>query len=74
MEKSKLTLQVIFHLVFHFIFQAPVSTSVLYTGVDDKTAIQWYEFCREVCDGKILKDKAPLGVSEYDIQIDESLL
>uniref|UniRef100_A0A0L8HC94 ISXO2-like transposase domain-containing protein n=1 Tax=Octopus bimaculoides TaxID=37653 RepID=A0A0L8HC94_OCTBM len=61
MEKSKLSLQKIFHIVFHFVFEAPISTTALYTGVDNKTVIQWYEFCREVCSGKMLRDKAPLG-------------
>uniref|UniRef100_A0A0L8IHE5 ISXO2-like transposase domain-containing protein n=1 Tax=Octopus bimaculoides TaxID=37653 RepID=A0A0L8IHE5_OCTBM len=44
MEKSKLSLQKIFHIVFHFVFEAPIFTAALYTGVDNKTAIQWYEF------------------------------
>uniref|UniRef100_A0A0L8FNR6 ISXO2-like transposase domain-containing protein n=1 Tax=Octopus bimaculoides TaxID=37653 RepID=A0A0L8FNR6_OCTBM len=74
MEKSKLSLQKIFHIVFHFVFEAPISIAALYTGVDNKTAIQWYEFCREVCSGKMLRDKAPLGGPGHEVEIDESKL
>uniref|UniRef100_A0A0L8FWV1 ISXO2-like transposase domain-containing protein n=1 Tax=Octopus bimaculoides TaxID=37653 RepID=A0A0L8FWV1_OCTBM len=73
MEMSKLSIQQIFHIVFNFMSEAPISTAVLYTGVDNKAAIQWYEFCREVCLGK-MRDKAPLGGPGQEVEIDESLL
>uniref|UniRef100_A0A0L8FGP9 ISXO2-like transposase domain-containing protein n=1 Tax=Octopus bimaculoides TaxID=37653 RepID=A0A0L8FGP9_OCTBM len=72
-NKSKLSLQKIFHSVFHFVFEAPISTSALYSGVDNKTAIQWYELCRKVCSGKMLRDKASLSGPSHEVEKEESL-
>uniref|UniRef100_A0A0L8GK31 ISXO2-like transposase domain-containing protein n=1 Tax=Octopus bimaculoides TaxID=37653 RepID=A0A0L8GK31_OCTBM len=73
MENSKLPLCKMFNTVFHFVFEVPVSTAAFFTGLDNKTAIQWYEFCREVCSAKILQDKAPLGGPGHEVEVDESL-
>uniref|UniRef100_A0A0L8FHC4 ISXO2-like transposase domain-containing protein n=1 Tax=Octopus bimaculoides TaxID=37653 RepID=A0A0L8FHC4_OCTBM len=72
-NKSKLSLQKIFHRVFHFVFEAPISTLALYSGVDNKTAIQWYELCRKVCSGKMLRDKALLSGPSHEVEKEESL-
>lgn len=74
MEKSKLSVYKIFNLIFDFIFEMPVTSSMSANNVSKVTAIQWYEYCREICSQKLLKDRKKMGGPNHVVEVDESLM
>uniref|UniRef100_A0A0L8FX66 ISXO2-like transposase domain-containing protein n=1 Tax=Octopus bimaculoides TaxID=37653 RepID=A0A0L8FX66_OCTBM len=73
-EKSKLSVYQILHIIFDIIFEMPVTSSMCPNNVSKVTAIQWYEHCREICSQKLLKDKKKLGGPNHVVKVDESLM
>uniref|UniRef100_A0A0L8H221 ISXO2-like transposase domain-containing protein n=1 Tax=Octopus bimaculoides TaxID=37653 RepID=A0A0L8H221_OCTBM len=41
-------------------------------NISRQAAVQWYEFCREICTQILLKNKKKLGGPNHTIQVDES--
>lgn len=73
-EKSKLHIHTILQIMFDFVSQTPVTTSANFSGVSTGVAIQWFEYCRDICTSKLLKDKKKLGGTGHIVEVDESLL
>ena len=41
-------------------------------GISSKTAVDWDNFCREVCDEVVMVRSSPIGGKGVRVQIDES--
>lgn len=72
-ENSNLTLSVILQIMFDFVCQLPVTCSANLTGITHECAIQWYEYCRDVCTTKMVKERKMMGGPGHVIQVDENL-
>lgn len=68
-EKSKLHIHTILQIMFDFVSQTPVTTSANFSGVSTGVAIQWFEYCRDICTSKLLKDKKKLGGTGHIVEV-----
>ena len=62
-------------LMYWWAYEYPVKDAADEAEVDEKTAIQIYQFCRDICSWRLLNCDAPLllGGQGVVVQIDESL-
>ena len=74
-EKSRLSLKQSLVLFYWWAREYPVTDAGEEAEVDRKTAIQAYQYCRDVCSWRLLNQDAPLqlGGPGVTVQIDESL-
>ena len=72
-SKSKLSLQKWIHVVHLWSISMPVTTACKEAGVASKTAIDGYQWLREVCSTKLLATPIKLGSPGTVVQADESL-
>ncbi|KAA3669764.1 uncharacterized protein DEA37_0006204, partial [Paragonimus westermani] len=61
-------------LAFYWLIEIPVSTTAELVGVTRATAIQWYQYCRDICSTKMLALQQQLGGPGHIVQIDETLM
>ena len=73
-EKSKMTLRQWVVLMYWWVRQYPVGDAAREAQVQEKSAIQAYQYFRDICSCRLLED-APLmlGGPGVVVQIDESL-
>lgn len=57
LQNSKLNMGLIFHIVLDFISELPLNCSKSLNGIGSEAAVQWYQYCRDICSAKLLKDK-----------------
>jgi transposase-like protein len=69
-----LSMPTLLQLMFMWITDTPVVTAAVLTGVSDVTAIQWYQYYRDVCSRTMLGLEQKLGGQGVIVQIDESLM
>ncbi len=72
-NRSKLTLQKWLALIFWWVRQYPVGDAAEDVGVGRDTAVNVYQWLREVCSTKLLQTTIKLGGPGTIVQIDESL-
>ena len=72
-SKSRLTLQKWLLLMYLWARQYPVTDAMEEADVDRRTAIDIYQWLREVCSTKLLSSPIVLGGPGVVVQIDESL-
>ena len=72
-SKSKLTLQKWIHLIYLRSISMPVLTACNEAEVANKTAVDGYQWLREVCSTKLLTSPIKLGGPGTVVQADESL-
>lgn len=74
-EKSKLTLRQWIVLMYWWVRQYPVTDAAQEAEVQEKSAVQVYQYLRDICSWRLLNRDAPLmlGGPGVVIQIDESL-
>ena len=74
-EQSRLQLRQWIVLMYWWACEYPVKDAAEEAEVDEKTAIQMYQYCRDVCSWRILNHDSPLllGGPGVVVQIDESL-
>ncbi len=72
-SKSKLTLQKWLLLIQLWAWEFPVTSVVELVEVDKHTAVDTYQWLREVCSAKLLQTVIVLGGPGVTVQIDESL-
>ena len=74
-DKSKLSLRQWVVLMYWWIHQYPVSDAAQEAEVQEKTAIQAYQYLRDICSWRLMSMDAPLllGGAGVIVQIDESL-
>ncbi|KAK5648125.1 hypothetical protein RI129_003017 [Pyrocoelia pectoralis] len=69
---SNLTLCEILELVFFFVMEIPMHSTVTLTGKSFNTITDWFNMCREVC-GSIIQARGQMtGDDDNPIQIDEA--
>lgn len=73
-EKSRLRLSTILEIMFDFVCELPVTTSMALNGIQSEAAVHWYENCRDVCSRLLLQQPQQLGGPQHEVQIDETLL
>ena len=72
-SKSKLTLQLWFVLLYWWVREYPVTAAAEEAKVGRDSAINVYQWLREVCSAKLLQTSIQLGGPGKIVQIDESL-
>ena len=72
-SKSKLTLQKWLVLIYWWVRQYPVTDAAQEASVGRDTAIDVYQWLREVCSTKLIATTIKLGGPGKIVQIDESL-
>ena len=74
-EKSKLTVRQWVVLMYWWVRQYPVGDAAQEAEVQEKSAIQSYQYMRDICSWRLLNRDAPLmlGGQGVVVQIDESL-
>ena len=74
-DQSRLQLRQWIVLMYWWARQYPVSDAAEEAEVDEKTAIQIYQYCRDICSWRLLNHDSPLmlGGPGVVVQIDESL-
>ena len=75
-EKSRLQLRQWIVLMYWWAREYPVKDAADEANVDEKTAIQAYQYCRDICSWRLLNHDAPLmlGGQGVVVQIDESFV
>ena len=74
---AKLSTESILWIAWHFVYGLTEVQCKRYTNIgqaNNKTVVNWYRLCREVCDGWIRKNFEPLGGFGKIVEIDESFL
>ena len=72
-SKSRLSLQKLLLIMYLWARQYPVTDAMGEAVVDKRTAIDIYQWLREVCTTKLLSSPIILGGAGVVVQIDESL-
>ena len=74
-ENTKISLKQWIVLLYWWAGEYAVSDAAQEAEVDEKTAIQTYQYCRDICSWRLLNRDAPLmlGGPGVVVQIDESL-
>ena len=72
-SKSKLTLQKWLMIIHLWAWEFPVTSTDQLAEVEKKTAIDVYQWLREVCSAKLVNTPCILGGPGITVQIDESL-
>ena len=75
LEKSRLSLKQWLVLFYWWARQYPVTDAAEEAEVEKKTAIQAYQYCRDICSWMLFNHDSPLqlGGTGVMVQIDESL-
>lgn len=68
---SNLSLCEILELVYFFVMDIPMNTTVTLTGKSSATVTAWFNKCREICGSIISRRGKMVGTSVDPIQIDE---
>ena len=71
---SRLSLCEILELMYYFVYETPINTTIKLTGKSPNTVTDWYNMCREVCSVMVscqIRGKM-VGTEENPIQIDEA--
>ena len=74
-DKSKLTLRQWIVLIYWWVRQYPVTDAAQEAEVQEKSAVQAYQYLRDICSWRLLNIDAPLmlGGTGVIVQVDESL-
>jgi len=73
-QGTKLPILKILELMISWFFEVPVTSAAGQLGVSKKTAIMWYQYCREVCFNVIAEQDICIGGPGLHVEIDESHL
>ena len=72
MQNAHVSLPNLLMLLYLFSLEIPVGTAEIMTGVSNKTAIDWYNFFRDICTQALISLGWKLGESQV-VEIDESV-
>ena len=72
--RSKLRLRQIMLLVANWIIKAPVTLAATFADVSEVSAVQWYEFCRDICATKLTSVQQLYGGVGNIVEIDETVV
>ena len=71
-EKSRSTLNKIILLIYHWARELSQDTAIHELNISNKTAIDWYNFCRDVCHDDAFNRSEKIGGPDIIVEIDES--
>lgn len=71
-EKHKLTLEQILCIIYFWIYKVDQEFVKHELGICNQTIVDWYNFCREVCDCILFEDSEKIGGIGKTVEIDES--
>ncbi|KAH9580213.1 hypothetical protein MS3_00008923 [Schistosoma haematobium] len=72
--RSRLRLRQIMIIVANWIIKSPVTLSAAFADVTETSAVQWYEYCRDICAMKMTQVHESFGVVEKIVEIDEAVV
>lgn len=70
----KLPIRTILELLFHWMSDVPVTTAAGFAGVHSETAVQCYQWARDICSTKMVGLQRQLGGLNHTVEIDETLM
>lgn len=70
--RSNMTLEEIIELTYWWTTGIQLKEIMHQMSISSKTAVDWANFCREICDEIMMKKSSPIGVPGVRVQIDES--
>jgi hypothetical protein len=73
-KNATVTLSQIMQMALLWSFEIPVTAVSELISVSEKTAIQWFNYCRDICSFKMVSLNQLLGGEGRIVQIDESLM
>lgn len=71
-EKSNLTIEEIIELTYWWTTGTEQKQIIREMGISSRTAVDWDNFCREVCDEIMMNSSSPISGPGVRVQIDES--
>ena len=71
-EQSQLRMGMIIRLIFYWAWQFSIKFSVTDLKVSEKTVIDWFNFCRDVCIHRVMENVQQIGGIGEIVEIDES--
>ncbi|KCZ77322.1 hypothetical protein H311_01669, partial [Anncaliia algerae PRA109] len=71
-ENSKLNLKTLTSLLFFWAHEIPVKTIVPWLKISKDSVVQWFQYFREVCSQKLIKNPIYFGGENNVVQLDES--
>ncbi|XP_014778708.1 uncharacterized protein LOC106875185 [Octopus bimaculoides] len=74
LERSQLPVFKIFSIILDFICEMPVSSSMSMNNVSKCTAIQWYQYCREICSKILIRNRKKLGGPNHVVEVKKCLM
>jgi len=74
LEGSRLQVNKFVGLLFLWAHEAPIKMVLSMTGVSSVTAVQWYQYFRDICSWKLVNSPMTLGGPGKIVQIDESVM
>jgi len=74
LEGSRLQVDKFVGLLFLWAHEAPIKMVLSMTGVLSVTAVQWYQYFRDICSWKLVNSPTTLGGPGKIVQIDESVM
>ncbi|KAH9587098.1 hypothetical protein MS3_00000033 [Schistosoma haematobium] len=72
--RSRLTLRHIMIIVANWVIKTPVTLAVAFADVTETSAVQWYEYCRDICASKMTRLCQSFGGVECIVEIDKTIV
>jgi hypothetical protein len=61
-------------VLFFFVIEQPVTSCATFSGVSEKTCIDWYTYFRDMAAQKVLVENEKVGGRNIVVQSDDSLI
>ena len=73
-SNSNLSLENIILITYFWVYRSSEDFVIHELGISNKTIVDWYNFCREVCETILESDRKQIGGVGHIVEIDESKL
>jgi len=74
LEGAKISTAKFLYLVFYWSTKTSLQTTVHHLDISSRTAVDYYQYLRDICSWKLINHPIQLGGPGKEVQIDESLL
>ncbi|CAH8287817.1 unnamed protein product, partial [Schistosoma guineensis] len=58
----------------NWIIESPVTLAEAFTDVTETSAVQWFEYCRDICANKITRLRKSFGGFGNIVELDETVV
>ncbi|CAH8662250.1 unnamed protein product [Schistosoma haematobium] len=72
--RSRLSLRQIMIIVANWLIKTPVTLAAAFADVTETSAVQWYEYCRDICASKMTRLRLSFGGVGCIVEIDETVV